>query len=127
MLWETLPISVRKTQGPVEAIRGFSADGPVLLGGRDIYGKGRENPLIKERARKARWGTQPNLCGFLFLTVPRIRARPRWGGPRWVLARQSKQSFGAVIPLPMWPESSGVRWGKCWCSLHPSNQETDAK
>lgn len=83
---------------------------------------------MKERARKARWGTQPNLCGFLFLIVPRVRANPGGVAPDgfWP-GRQSKQSFGAVIPLPMWPGSPGVRWGKCWGSLYPSNQETDAK
>ena len=33
---------------------------------------------MEERAGKERWGTQPNLCGFLFSVVPRIRASPWW-------------------------------------------------
>lgn len=60
----------------------------ICLAGRrgNVCKRGRDL-LIQERAGKERWGTQPNLCGFLFSIVPRIRASPWW--PHMAVARQA--------------------------------------
>lgn len=70
-------------------------------------------------------GDPANLCGFLFLIVPRIRAKPPVGWPQLGSGQAGKQSFGLSFPSPCGLGVLGVRWGKWGSPFTPATRKTD--